>query len=267
MLLARLRVDRAEEATMNRWDAKRCFGDGKIWIGYVRLSLSSAEPINHHMPTSPRTSVLMFFGVVNMNYSTNFFNPIILVEMGYRAVNAQVRLIPIYAVAAAVCLSFAWTSDRVKHRYGFITFGVAVGSIGFILLLCQSALPVGAKYFALFLLVSSGYIVQPLSVAWLMNNVGGHYKRAFASAAQIGWGNAGGIVASNIFLDAEAPGFVTGYRVSLALLLMTGGMGMAMLVLLRRENRRRARGERDYLLSGPQAHNLGDDAPSYRYVY
>ena len=209
----------------------------------------------------------MFFGVVNMNYSTNFFNPIILVEMGYEAVNAQVRLIPIYAVAAVVCLSVCWTSDRVKHRYGFIMVGVLVGSIGFILLLCQAHIPVGAKYFALFLLVSSGYIVQPLSVAWLMNNVGGHYKRAFASAAQIGWGNAGGIVASNIFLDAEAPGFATGYSTSLALLLMTGLMGTIMLVLLRRENGKREKGERDHLLNGPQADNLGDDAPTYRYVY
>lgn len=209
----------------------------------------------------------MFFGVVNMNYATNFFNPTILVEMGYEAVDAQVHLIPIYVVAAFVCLTFCWVSGRAKHRYGFIMFGILIGTIGFILLLCQRTIPVGAKYFALFLLVSCGYIVQPLSVAWLMNNVGGHYKRAFASAAQIGWGNAGGIVASNIFLDSEAPYFETGYGVSLALLLMTGVMGTLMVLLLKRENEKRAAGKRDYLLSGPDADNLGDDAPNYRYNY
>jgi hypothetical protein len=32
-------------------------------------------------------------------------------------------------------------------------------------LLCQRTIPVGAKYFTLFTLVSCGYIVQPLSVA------------------------------------------------------------------------------------------------------
>ena len=142
-----------------------------------------------------------------MNYATNFFNPTILYEMGYEAAQAQVHLIPIYAVAAVVCLAAAWTSDRVKHRYGFIMFGVAVGTLGFILLLCQRTIPVGAKYFAIFLLVSSGYIVQPLSVAWLLNNVGGHYKRAFASAAQVGWGNAGGIVAS-VSLDVSTVAIV-----------------------------------------------------------
>jgi hypothetical protein len=209
----------------------------------------------------------MFFGIVNTNYSTNFFIPTILVEMGYEAISAQVHTIPIFAVAAVVCLSVCYLSDKFKHRYGFIIFGVLVGSIGYILLLCQRTLPVGAKYFALFLLVASGYIVQPISVAWLMNNVGGHYKRAFASAAQIGWGNAGGIVASNIYFDSEAPYFETGYGVSFALLLFTGIMGTVMLFLLIRENRRRAEGKKDYLYQAPDADNLGDDIPSYRYAY
>lgn len=238
---------------------------GRSGLGKLSLLMGSRCLLIADMLSNNR--VLMFFGVVNMNYSTNFFNRIILVEMGYENVNAQVRLIPIYAVAAVVCLGACWTSDRVKHRYGFIMLGVLVGSIGFILLLCQAAIPVAAKYFALFLLVSSGYIVQPLSVAWLMNNVGGHCKRAFASAAQIGWGKAGGIVASNIFLDAEAPGFVTGYSTSLTLLLMTGLMCTVMLFLLRLENEKREKGKRDHLLDGPQADNLGDDAPTYRYVY
>ena len=210
---------------------------------------------------------LMFFGIVNTNYSTNFFIPTILVEMGYEAISAQVHTIPIYAVAAVFCLGFCWTSGRVKHRYGFIMFGILVGTIGYIMLLCQKSLPIGAKYFSLFLLVICGYIVQPLSVAWLMNNVGGHYKRAFASAAQIGWGNAGGIIASNIYFDSEAPYFQTGYGVSLGLLLMTGVMGTLMVLLLKRENQKRENGEKDYLLSGPDSDNLGDDNPRYRYNY
>ena len=244
VLFARLSMDRREEATMNRWNTKHVFSDWKIWLG-----------------------TLMFFGVVNTNYSTNFFIPTILVEMGYDPVQAQVHTIPIYAVAAVVCLTFCYVSDVAKHRYGFIMFGVLVGSIGYILLLCQKALPIGAKYFALFLLVSCGYIVQPLSVAWLMNNTGGHYKRAFASAAQIGWGNAGGIIASNIYFANEAPYFPTGYGVSFALLLMTGIMGTIMYLLLKRENRKRDEGKRDYLLQAPDSDNLGDDNPRYRYTY
>lgn len=244
VLVARLQIDRREEAKMDKWSTKRVFSDWKILIG-----------------------TLMFFGIVNTNYSTNFFIPTILVEMGYTAVSAQVHSIPIYAVAAVFCLSFCYISDRVKHRFGFILFGVCLGCVGFIILLAQEGLPVGAKYFALFTLVSCGYIVQPISVSWLMNNVGGHYKRAFASAAQIGWGNAGGIVASNIFITTEAPYYKTGYGVSIGLLLFTGLMGCLMFILLRRENAKRAGGKRDYRLSEPDADNLGDDNPRFRFTY
>ena len=187
--------------------------------------------------------------------------------MGYDPIQAQVHTIPIYAVAAVFCLTFCFISGRVKHRYGFIMIGVALGSLGYILLLCQKTIPVGAKYFALFTLVSCGYIVQPLSVAWLLNNMGGHYKRAFASAAQIGWGNAGGIVASNIYFDNEAPYFQTGYGVSFALLLMTGIIGTVMFGLLKRENRIRDAGEKDHLLNAPDSDNLGDEHPHFRFNY
>ena len=33
VLLARLRADRTEEARMEKFNAKRCWGDWKIWIG------------------------------------------------------------------------------------------------------------------------------------------------------------------------------------------------------------------------------------------
>lgn len=209
----------------------------------------------------------MFFGIVNTNYSTNFFIPSILVEMGYKAVMAQVYTIPIYAAAAVFCLGLCYISDRVKHRYGFIMFGVLLGFIGYVILLAQRGLPVGAKYFALFCLVSAGYIVQPISVSWLMNNVGGHYKRAFASAAQIGWGNAGGIVASNIYITHESPYYTTGYSVSIALLLFTGIMSTVMFLGLMTENKKRSQGKRDYRLQLPDADNLGDDNPYFKFAY
>ncbi|KAF2168123.1 hypothetical protein M409DRAFT_65638 [Zasmidium cellare ATCC 36951] len=244
VMLARLSRDRAEEARMDRWNTKRVFKDWKVYVG-----------------------TLMFFGIVNTNYSTNFFIPTILVEMGYKAVEAQVYTIPIYAVAAVFCLSLCYLSDRLKHRFAFILFGVLLGFIGYVILLTQQGLPVGAKYFALFTLVTCGYIVQPISVSWLMNNVGGHYKRAFASAAQIGWGNAGGIVASNIYITSEAPFYKTGYGVSIALLLFTGVMSGVMFWGLVLENRKRARGERDYRLQGEDADNLGDDDPRFKFAY
>ena len=40
-----------------------------------------------------------------------------------------------------------------------------------------------------------------------------------------------------------------------------------MLFLLNRENSIRAEGKRDYLLQEPDADNLGDEHPEFRYAY
>ena len=208
----------------------------------------------------------MYLGIVNVNYSTNYFNPTLLKELGYTSAMAQIHSIPLYVVAGFFCLTTCWLSGRFGTRYPFLMFGVLVGSIGFIILLAQGGLSPGVKYMALFFITSAGYIVQPMCVSWLQNNVGGHWKRAFAAGCQIGWGNAGGLVASNIFITKEAPRYPVGYGVCLGLLLMTGVFATIMLFGVKRENAKRDRGERDWRLSLPDVDNLGDDHPSYRFI-
>lgn len=210
----------------------------------------------------------MYMCIVCTTYSTSFYSPSILVEMGYTAINAQLHSFPPYAVAVVCCLGFCMASDYYKHRYGFLIGGMIIGVVGYAIMLSQSGggIPVGAEYFALFCLVSSAQIVQPLTVAWMMNNVGGHYKRAFASACQIGFGNIGGIIASNIYFDSD-PFYRVGFGVSLALLLLNGALATASLFLLKRENRQREQGAKQHLLQAPDADNLGDDHPSFRFVY
>ncbi len=109
--------------------------------------------------------------------------------MGYKATEAQIRTIPIFVVAAVICLGIAYTTDRLKHRYTFVMCGLAISAVGYSLLLGQQHLSVGVKYFALFLVVGGGLSVQPITIAWLANNVSGHYKRSVAAATQIGLGN------------------------------------------------------------------------------
>lgn len=83
----------------------------------------------------------------------------------------------------------------------------------------------------------------------------------------VGFGNAGGIVASNIFLESEAPAYPTGYGVSLALAWLCGLACAALLFGVWRENRKRERGERDHRLEGDDADNLGDDHPHFRFTF
>jgi hypothetical protein len=100
----------------------------------------------------------------------------------------------------------------------------------------------------------------------LTSPMAGHYERAFASACQIGFGSAGGIVASNIYFTADAPYYRVGFGVSLALLLLNGILATGLYFGLKRENRLRAEGKRDNLLQQADADNLGNDHPNFESV-
>jgi hypothetical protein len=211
----------------------------------------------------------MYFGIVNTGYAVSFFTPTILEQLGWTKIRAQVMSIPIYAVAMVITLSTAYLSDRLKHRYAFTLTGCLIATMGYILLLNQSSIPVGARYFAVFAITGGGYLTQPILMGWLSNNMAGHYKQSIASAMQIGFGNCGGLVASNVFFDSEAPGYRTGFGVSLGMTWICGLACFVFLMYLVRENKARERGERDHRYELPQEEreNLGDDHPSFRFTY
>ena len=211
----------------------------------------------------------MYFGVVNTGYSTSFFIPTILKQLGLTSVRAQVLSIPIYVVAASVALVVALCTDRLRHRYAFCMLGILVATIGYAILLAQQHVAVSVRYFAVYLITTGGYMTQPVTLAWLSNNMGGHYKRSVSSAMQIGLGNAGGIVASNIFITGQAPTYPVGYGVSLGMLWLCGIACTVFLLGLRLENRKRDRGERDgrFALGKEELENLGDDHPNFRFGY
>lgn len=211
----------------------------------------------------------MYFGIVNTGYSTSFFTPTILEQLGWTSVRAQVMSIPIYVVATVLALCTAIASDRLRHRFAFTICGCIIATIGFIILLCQTPVPVGARYFAIYAVTGGAYMTQPVLIGWLNNNMGGHYKRSIASAMQIGFGNCGGLVASNIYLSSEAPTYPTGFGVSLALVWVCGLSCMAFFLYLLRENRLRDQGKRGYLYDLPREalDNIGDDHPNFRFTY
>ncbi|KAL4791728.1 major facilitator superfamily domain-containing protein [Aspergillus venezuelensis] len=248
VLLARLKEDQGE-AQMSRWDKtamRRTFRDPKIYLGPI-----------------------MYFGIVNTGYAVSFFTPTILEQLGWTSIRAQVMSIPIYAVAMVITLSTALLSDYVKHRYAFTLAGCLIATIGYILLLCQSTIPVGARYFALFAITGGGYLTQPILMGWLSNNMAGHYKQSIASAMQIGFGNCGGLVASNVFFDSEAPTYRTGFGVSLGMTWVCGVSCAVFLAYLIRENKAREHGKRDWRLGLEESErgNLGDEYPTFRFTY
>jgi dipeptide/tripeptide permease len=191
-------------------------------------------------------------------YATSFFIPTILTQFGWLGQSAQLHTIPVYGVGFVLTLACAWFSDRLQHRYLFTIGGLSLACVGYIVLLCQNdikaadAMPIGVRYAMIFFITSGNYIAQPLAVVWLANNMGGHYKRSFGAAIQIGVGNIGGIVGSNIFLAAEAPYYKTGYGTGLGLLLFGMCMCSVFYFGMMWENKKRDRGERDHRFNLPK---------------
>ncbi|KAK6866361.1 major facilitator superfamily domain-containing protein [Apiospora arundinis] len=248
LLRRRLADDGADKARMDTLNAKAyrlILRDWKIWLGS-----------------------LVYMGIGVTGYATTFFMPTILLEFGWKAADAQVRTIPVYVVSAAGMLIVAWVSDKLQHRSGFILGGCGVSTIGYAMLLCQGGLNRDAKFAAVFLISLGGYVATPMALAWLANNLSGHWKRAFGSSTQVMLGNIAGIVASNIFLQSESPRYPTGYGVALGMTWLGALATAALAAGLWLENRTRDRGGRDdrLLLPEDEVNNLGDDHPSFRFT-
>ena len=211
----------------------------------------------------------MYIGIVNTSYAVSFFIPTILKQLGWTSVRAQVLSIPIWVAAWIGSLIVALCTDRLRHRYAFAMLGVVVATIGYALLLAQDHLTIAVRYFAVYLVTCGTCITQPVIMAWLSNNMGGHYKRGIGSAMQIGVGNLGGIIASNIYIAKQQPHYPVGFGVSLGLVWLCGLACTIFVVGLWIENRKRDRGGRDYRLALPieEVENLGDDHPTFRFAY
>ena len=235
------------DACMDRLDKsaeKRVFIDWKIYV-----------------------NIIMYMSVVNSSYALSFFAPTILNEMGYKAEAAQVRSIPIFLVATVASIAAAAWSDRLRHRFGFVLGGILTATAGYAVMLDYSRVPVSAKYAALFLIASGGFVAHPIVTAWAQNNAAGNYKKSISSAMMVGFGNCGGIIASNIYVTGEKPRYPTGFGVSLGLLWVCAVASTVFVFGVRRENKRRDAGERGWRLEGHDGDNLGDDHPDFRYTY
>ncbi|GAM90672.1 hypothetical protein ANO11243_087170 [Dothideomycetidae sp. 11243] len=245
-------------ASMERLDkaaVSRILRDWKIWCG-----------------------AFIYLGIGTSGYSAALFVPSILRSLGYSGIQSQVQSIPIWAVATVSAVMTGFISDRVKHRYGFIMFGLCVATTGYAILLGQGAspssreldlgLPLAARHLAVFLAVGGTHIAQPVILIWLANNLCGSYKRGVGAAIQILFGSIAGIVSSNSFVSEDAPRYFAGYGTVIGLLFMSGALSTVFALGLIWENRKRERGERDYrlLLRDEERTNLGDDHPSFRFT-
>lgn len=109
----------------------------------------------------------------------------------------------------------------------------------------------------------------PSQVAWASNNMGGHYKRGFCTAVQIGLGSTSAFVPLMTFIPSDAPAYTRAFRIRLSLTILAALVMVLTEVGLWRENRQRKAGKRNWRLRllEDKVTNLDDDHPHFRLTY
>ena len=142
-----------------------------------------------------------------VSYSWGYFLPIILRnDMKYSVAMSQIMSFPPYVLAAAWMFATAWVADRYRKRGLIIIFNCSWAIIG----ACMMAFLKNpdARYAGVFLGVSGANANVPSLLSYMHNNIVGQMKRSVASALLIGGGACGGITASNIFRQQDAPKYM-----------------------------------------------------------
>ncbi|CAN9306750.1 unnamed protein product [Alternaria sp. RS040] len=176
-------------------------------------------------------------------YSWGYFLPIILRnDMKYSVAMSQILSFPPYVLAAAWMFATAWVADRYRMRGAIIIFNCAWAVLGVCMMAFLSN--ARARYAGVFLGVSGANANVPSLLSYMHNNIVGQMKRSVASALLIGGGACGGIAASNIFRQQDAPKYTPAMAVVIATQVLTIVHVLKNFWVYSRANRQADRGER-----------------------
>jgi MFS family permease len=246
-LRRRLQVGHTKSSdAMHKADVYEGFRDWKIWMFCVGQ-----------------------FGGDMILYGFSTFLPTIIRGLGdWSVAEVQALTIPCYALGAISYIIIAWRSDRTQRRAIFtVIFGLTC-AIGYAILI--SPAPGGVRYFGCFLVAAGLYVIVGLPLAWLPSNNPRYGKRTVATGLQLTIGNSAGIVSPFLYPTADAPRFVKGHAVSMAMVAMSAVIYLALWAWFRRQNRRKLDGKEDHKIQGmsdEEAEELGEHNPRFIYAY
>ncbi|KAF8995232.1 MFS general substrate transporter [Cyathus striatus] len=189
----------------------------------------------------------------------------LFLPFGYSVPISQLLTIPPYIITTMLIYAFSYFSDKFKMRSPFIYAGLILSLIGYAINISNAG--IGIKYFGTYLCLA-GCAGFPGVIAWLGNNIVGHYKRGISLGIYIGIGNFGGAIASNMYRTKDRPRFIFGH----ALELMFIGIGLSLVpiavIVYRHVNKAKALAFESQ--SGQYEENelkeMGDKAPGFRYT-
>ncbi|KAK8116466.1 uncharacterized protein PG998_004747 [Apiospora kogelbergensis] len=136
----------------------------------------------------------------------------------------QGQVVPVFVVAAALCLMMGWVADQTNHRCGFALFGYIVTITGYAILRETNRFSPSVQLLGLYFACMGTY--TSLTMIWALTclNSVTPFQKAFGSAFVIGFGNVGGFISAWIFRSSEAPHYTAGMTDGLILTCAAAGL-------------------------------------------
>ncbi|KLO13925.1 MFS general substrate transporter [Schizopora paradoxa] len=183
----------------------------------------------------------IYMGFDGPLFAFSLFLPTIINEVSFQATAANLLSVPVYAWACLVTLGVGLLGDKIGQRAYINILLFSGGLIGYIILVASRN--AALSYFACFLAASGIYPL--IRAAWVSANTEGSYKRSAVLGLAIGWGNLNGAVTSNVYRAKDKPWYSLGHGIVLAYIGIGIVSSIIMRIVLKAENDRRARGERN----------------------
>ena len=170
---------------------------------------------------------LWYYGVIfgcatTSTYALAYFSPLIIEGLGYKAERALILSSPPYIVGVVYAIAISYISDKHKRRGYYIVFNCLMVIVGLVLVAKVHSPKV--RYFGVFLAVAASAVNIPMTIGFASNNICDNGRRAVGTAIQTAWGAIGGIIASTVFRQADAPKYEPGLFTTIALTILLGVM-------------------------------------------
>ncbi|EQL02944.1 Major facilitator superfamily transporter [Ophiocordyceps sinensis CO18] len=176
--------------------------------------------------------------------SVALFLPQMVQRLGYSAVLTNLYTVAPSATGAVMLLILAFCSDLTRLRFPFIVLGYVFTFVGFVIYASIDRVETQLRlaYSATFIMCWGTSAPSVILSTWYNNNVAHEGRRVTLTSVGVPLANAMGLVASNVFRDADAPKYlpalVTAASFGAAGALITAGLGVYMMFDNKRRDRR-----------------------------
>ncbi|KAJ6594269.1 major facilitator superfamily domain-containing protein [Mycena capillaripes] len=207
----------------------------------------------------------IYMGLLIPVYAIALFTPTIIQELGFTAAQAQLLVVPPFALGCVATILVGFYSDKYNSRGPFIIGSCFVALVGYIVLYTTKA--PGAGYAGAILSAVGVYPTIAVDLAWAGSIAGGDVRRGVVIAMVIGLGNLGGICSSFIYITP--PYFHIGHGTIMGWLSLSIILSFFAMWDYNRINKQRdAYCAREGIDASRRAEfrDLGSESPLFRYV-